>query len=148
MGDEPLKITLAPKSYGYTGCELAEYLRSNGIEPEFCDSDHLVLMFTPSLESGAVLRIGDVLSNLCRRAAITDAPPALCARPKRAMSIRAAVMSPCEALDVRECLGRVAACVTVGCPPAVPVVVSGEVIDADAVRTMKYYGIVKCSVVK
>ena len=148
VGDEPLKITLAPKSYGYTGCELAEYLRGNGIEPEFCDPDHLVLMFTPSLESGAVLRIGDVLSNLCRRAAITDAPPALCARPKRAMSIRAAVMSPCEVIDVCDCEGRVAAAVTVGCPPAVPVVVSGEVIDADAIRTMKYYGIEKCSVVK
>lgn len=148
IGDEPLKLTVSPKSYGYTGRELAEYLRNTGIEPEFCDPDHLVLMFTPSLESGAVLRIGDVLSNLCRRAAITDAPPALCVHPKRAMSIRAAVLSPCEALDARDCLGRVAACVTVGCPPAVPVVVSGEVIDTDAVRAMKYYGIEKCSVVK
>ena len=55
------------------------------------------------------LRIGDVLSNLCRRAAITDAPPALCARPKRALSIRAAVLSPCEVIDVCDCEGRVAA---------------------------------------
>lgn len=147
-GNEPLKLTISPKSYGYTGHALAEYLRKNGIEPEFCDADHLVLMLTPALEDGAVARLGKVLSNLCRRDAIADVPPVLCSLPKRAMSIREAVMSPCEMLDTADCAGRVAASVTVGCPPAVPVVVSGEVIDEKTVRAMQYYGIDKCCVVK
>ena len=147
IGDEPMKLTITPKSYGYTGCELAEYLRSNGIEPEFCDSDHLVLMFTPSLCTDAVPRLQAVLADLPRREAVESVPPAACV-PRRAMSIRAAVMSPCENIDVKNCLGRVAAAVTVGCPPAVPVVVSGEVIDESAVAAMNYYGIDKCSVVK
>jgi arginine/lysine/ornithine decarboxylase len=36
----------------------------------------------------------------------------------------------------------------VGCPPAVPIVVSGEVIDKDIISCMKYYGIDKCNVIK
>jgi len=148
IGDEPLKLTISPKSYGYTGQELADYLRQNGIEPEFCDSDHLVLMFTPSLGWDAVTCLRDVFERLPRREAVTVTPPRLLSLPKRAMSIRDAVMSPCELIDVDDCVGKIAACVTVGCPPAVPVVVSGEVIDEAAARAMKYYGIEKCSVVK
>ena len=31
LGDEPLKITIAPKSYGYTGIQLAEILQKQGL---------------------------------------------------------------------------------------------------------------------
>ena len=148
VGDEPLKLTIAPKSYGYTGYELAEHLRKNGIEPEFCDPDYLVLMFTPSLDSCATDKIYDVLSKLDRFDAFDFAPLPACSLPERAMSIRAAVLSPCEELKVCDCEGRVAAAVTVGCPPAVPIIVSGEVMDKNTIQTFKYYGITKCSVVK
>ena len=45
-------------------------------------------------------------------------------------------------------MGRVCAAPTVGCPPAVPVVVSGEVIGADAADVFRYYGIEKVRVVR
>ena len=44
--------------------------------------------------------------------------------------------------------GRVLAVATVGCPPAVPIVVCGERIDVSAVKCFEYYGIEKVSVVK
>ncbi|MBO4535178.1 MAG: aminotransferase class V-fold PLP-dependent enzyme, partial [Clostridia bacterium] len=44
VGDEPCKLTLAPKSWGYTGEEVAAYLIDKGIYPEFSDPDYLVLM--------------------------------------------------------------------------------------------------------
>ena len=65
-----------------------------------------------------------------------------------AMSVREAILSPAETLPVDQCVGRVLAMATVGCPPAVPIVVSGEVIDQTAVDCMRYYGIETCSVVK
>jgi arginine/lysine/ornithine decarboxylase len=49
---------------------------------------------------------------------------------------------------VSECVGRVLAAATVGCPPAVPIVVSGERIDESAVACFRYYGIKTCAVVK
>jgi arginine/lysine/ornithine decarboxylase len=68
--------------------------------------------------------------------------------PSKAMSIRDAAMSAKETLPAGECLGRILSDVSVSCPPAVPIVVSGERIDEDALRCFAYYGIKTCTVVK
>ena len=57
-------------------------------------------------------------------------------------------MSDSETLPVSECHGRTLSSVTVGCPPAVPIVVSGEQINQAAIECFEYYGIEYCSVVK
>ncbi len=146
-GDEPIKLTLCPRSYGYTGYELADLLRENGVECEFADPDHLVLMFTPAVLPGETETLTDLLAALARRESKkTEALPL--SRPRRAMSVRDAMLSPCETLPIKECLGRVLAAASVGCPPAVPVVVCGEIIDRDALKGFEYYGITKCTVVK
>ena len=46
-GDEPLKLTIKAKEYGYRGAELAQILEKEGIICEFADPDHTVLMLTP-----------------------------------------------------------------------------------------------------
>ena len=144
VGDEPLKLTLAPKSYGYTGIELASYLREHGMMPEFYDPDYLVLMLTPDSELAPLER---VLISLPRREAAVVSPPRF-ELPRRKMSVREAIMSPSELLPVRDCVGRVAAALTVGCPPAVPIVVSGEEIAENHLPIFDYYGIEKLRVVK
>ena len=66
----------------------------------------------------------------------------------RALSIREAALSPCETLPVERCLGRILAAATVGCPPAVPILVCGERIDEHALACFRYYGIETCTVVR
>ncbi len=146
-GSEPLKLTFNTKAYGYLGAEMAEYLIGQNFVPEFYDPDFLVLMFTPEISTGEMARLREVLLALPKRAEILAFPPRM-SLPVRAMSPREAVLSACEKLPVEQCLGRTLAAVTVGCPPAVPIVVSGEVIDESAVKCFKYYGISHCSVVK
>ena len=145
--DEPLKLTLYPHHFGYTGIEVAQYLRDHGIECEFADPDHVVLMFTPAITEGDTERLTEVLLSLPRRTPLLLCPPPL-VRPDRVMSVREALLSPAEDLPVSECVGRVLAAATVGCPPAVPIMVSGERIDDGAVECFGYYGIETCSVVK
>lgn len=145
--DEPLKLTICPRRYGYTGMEVAEYLRENNIECEFADPDFVVMMVTPSITEMELDRVVEVLGTLPRREEISDRPPSL-VKPKRVLSIREALLSPSEVLPVSECVGRVLAAATVGCPPAVPILVSGEVIDKSAVECFKYYDIKVCSVIK
>ena len=145
--DEPLKLTLYPHHFGYTGIEVAQYLRDHGIECEFADPDHVVLMFTPAITEGDTERLTEVLLSLPRRTPLLLCPPPL-VRPERVLSVREALLSPAETLPVSECVGRVLAAATVGCPPAVPIVVSGERIDDGAVECFGYYGIESCSVVK
>lgn len=147
QGDEPLKLTLYPQLYGYTGTEVAEHLRKHNIECEFADPNYIVLMVTPAITEADLGRLTEVLLSLPRREALALCPPLL-TPPKRAMSIREAMLSPAETLPVSECLGRVLAAATVGCPPAVPIVVSGEVIDETAIQCFEYYDIKVCSVVK
>ena len=67
---------------------------------------------------------------------------------ERVTSIRRAVFSPSETLSVRDAVGRVCASPTVSCPPAVPIVVSGEKITEDDVFVFEYYGIEKIAVLK
>ena len=51
-------------------------------------------------------------------------------------------------VSAKDALGRVLASVTVSCPPAVPIVVSGERINEAALQCFAYYGIESCCVVK
>ena len=68
--------------------------------------------------------------------------------PERVLSVREAMLSPAEILPVDACVGRILAAATVGCPPAVPIVVSGERIDEGAVACFRYYGIETCTVIR
>ena len=147
VGDEPMKLTVAPKSYGYTGYELAEYLEANHIIPEFSDPDYLVLMPTPQISESELQGLEALLASLPRKEAITDTPPTL-SLPERAMSPREAIMSENEAVGIADAEGRILSAITVGCPPAVPIVVSGERISKAAIEAFGYYGIDSCSVVK
>lgn len=145
-GSEPLKITLCPRPYGYTGIELAEELRRNHIECEFADPDYLVLMLTPAITALDLERVGDVLTALPQRRPMMTSLPNI-GRPERALSVREAMLSLSETIPAKESLGRILADATVGCPPAVPILVCGERIDENAISCFAYYGITHCAVV-
>ena len=146
-GDEAMKITIESKPYGYRGYELAEQLLENGIVCEFADADFVVLMLTPE-NVDDLTRVEKILLSIEKKGAILGKSPSFNNKPKSVMSIREAVFSLSEKIPVDECEGRIAAVSSIGCPPAVPVVVSGELIDKDAIACMKYYGINECNVIK
>ncbi len=144
VGDEPLKLTLDAKKYGYTGYELSELFCEQGIIPEFADPDYLVMMLPPDPE--AVIEIISVLVNVNRRAPIDNVPPVL--KPlETAMTPRQAIMTKNRLISVDDALGCALAAPSVSCPPAVPIAVCGEVIDDNAIKLFKYYGIEKIRVI-
>ena len=53
-----------------------------------------------------------------------------------------------EEIDVSECDGRILASSAISCPPAIPIVVCGEIIDENAIKCFEYYGIKKCRIIK
>ena len=146
-GQEPLKITLSAKPYGYTGRELSQYLLQRNIVSEFADPDFLVLMLTPENGQAALDALETALLTIPRRTPISEKPPVF-SPCQRVYSPRDAMLSPMETVPVAESEGRILAAATVGCPPAVPIVVSGERIDAHAIDCFRYYGITHCSVMK
>ena len=145
IGNEPLKWTIDCKQYGYTGFELSQLLKKENIHAEFCDPDHLVLMLTPAVGVDGLEKIQQVLLQVPQRLPLAADTPLL--QPgKRMMSPRQAAFSPCEIIPVSQSLGRILASPSVGCPPAVPIVISGEEIDETAIRCFSYYGIENCCV--
>lgn len=144
-GNEALKITLKTKKYGYLGYDFAKILNEKGIVCEFCDPDFVVLMLTPEIEN--LREVEEILFSIEKREPINVFAPNF-KRLERATSIREAVLSPSECLDVDKCLGRVVAMASVGCPPAVPVAVAGEIVDENALECFRYYKIEKINVIK
>jgi arginine/lysine/ornithine decarboxylase len=69
-------------------------------------------------------------------------------RGEAVLSIRRAVLSRQETVKAADAEGRICGAPTVSCPPAVPIVVSGERITPDAIQAFRYYGIDTVSVVK
>ncbi len=146
-GEEPLKLTVDAAASGWRGDELGDLLRVGGVEPEFADRDYVVLMASGNTDGEDLQKLADAFACGRPRPGEPVAAPAL-TRGKRVMSIRRAMLSPQEELTVEECVGRVCAAPTVSCPPAVPILVCGEVVDEAAVERFRYYGIGRCMVVK
>jgi len=147
LGDEPLKLCIRPKGRGYTGKELAAMLEQRHVFCEFADPDFLVLMVTPETTADDFAAVEHVLNEVPARPPINDVPPRL-TRPETVLRAHEALFAPCEIIPVGQCLGRVLAAPTVSCPPAVPIVVSGERIDDTALALFAYYDIERCLVTK
>ena len=144
---EPLKVTLHASKRGWRGDALADFLRKSGVECEYADPDDLVLMVSPQNSPEDLEKVRAALAAAGQGSEAPQTPPQM-ARPRQAMGIRAALLAPAEEVPVAAAAGRVCAAPTVGCPPAVPVVVSGEEISPDAAAVFCYYGIETVRVVR
>ena len=147
LSDEPMKITISTKEFGYTGNEIANLLMECDIYPEFYDSDYIVLMPSPYNTKDDLKRLETCLCGIERKPILVNKPPKL-EQSKKAMNVRQALFSSSITLDVSKSLGQVCSSVTVSCPPAILPVIPGEVISESSIEVMKYYGIETVRVVK
>ena len=144
---EPLKIVINANKSGYTGFELAKILRDKKIEPEFCDREFLVLMVSPKNTESDFLKLLSCFKDLPVKAPINTTPIAF---PKinTVCSVRDAIFSESEIVDISNACGRICSSPLVSCPPAVPIVMSGEEITPKAIELFKFYNISKIKVLK
>ena len=146
-GNEPMKLTLYPKAYGYTGVQLHDVLRAQDTECEFSDPDCLVMMPSPALSTKDMQKMQNALMSVPRLPAIAEKPP-LPPRALRVCSIREAMTVPRQEIPVKDASGRILADANAGCPPAVPILTAGEMITDEAIRCFEYYGFSTCCVVR
>ena len=146
-GEEPLKLTIMPKVFGYTGDALHQLLRENNMECEFSDPDFLTIMFTLELKDEDMNRLESVLLAIPRKQPISVPMPPL-PHPQQAISIREAALSPRREISVKEALDSIFAEAHVSCPPCIPIIACGERIDEAALKCFQYYGIDTCRIVK
>lgn len=135
---DPLRLTWHTPA-GLTGTALAERLRQGGLECEYADGDFLVMMLTPENSAADLEKIPAVLGENRAPAAVPAALPV--ARGERVLSIRQALFAPRETVPVSEAVGRICGAPTVSCPPAIPIVVSGERIGLEGLALFEHYGV-------
>ena len=140
---DPLRLTLAAPA-GETGTSLAERLRRSGVECEYADRDFLVLMATPENAPEDFDRARQALEGVLAPPAARKALPL--ARGEQVCSIRQAAFARRETVPAERSLGRICGLPTVGCPPAIPIVVAGERITPEAVELFHAYGVERVEV--
>ena len=140
---EPLKIVLDISGMPM----LPEYLHKHRAEVEFFDKNFCVMMLTPENTEEDFSYLEACLEAF--RGESTEASEKMpqIKPAKKIMSIRESMLSASRIMSVDLCEGRVCAQPTVSCPPAVPVVVSGELIEREHIECLKYYNIETISVV-
>lgn len=146
MESEPLKVVINAVKSGYMGTELSEMMRKSKIEAEFSDDDYLVLMVSPKNTKKDFNRIKKFFGGINVKSEIKRSFKNL-PYPVRETSVREAVFAKSEWIKTAMAEGRICATVTVSCPPAVPVVISGERITKEVIDALLYYGIEEIKVV-
>ena len=142
---EPLKLTLRVPS-NMTGQNLADRLRTKQIECEYADPEYLVCMFTPEVKIDTYRRMAEILGENISE--YVENSPMKAAKCEQVLSIRQAVFKEHERIKVKDAVGRICASPAVSCPPAIPIVVSGEEVNEAAVELFEHYGLESLDVVK
>ena len=143
---EPLKLVLHASLMGYTGEEIAILCRGQGVELEYADGEYAVFMI--STETGE-----EELEMLEKAILSIEGKPALSLHalpfppPVRVLSPREAMLAIQKRVSVKDALGRICGAPTVSCPPAVPIVTSGERIVEAHLPLFARYGIAEIDVV-
>lgn len=137
LDTDPYKITMKTAC----GHKLAEHLRLNAIECEYSDNEYVVLMLTPLNTEEDLTQLLEVLKQYKEECRNDEAEAVRITKPSVVMTIREAMLSNQETVRVENSLGRICASPIVSCPPAIPVVVSGEIIDEFAITTLTRYNI-------
>ena len=145
---EPLRITIRASSSGLTGDDLADILRENGIECEYSDETHVVLLFSPLTSSADLKRLRKALSDVRMPKIRIKMPDIPDIRPQKVMPIREAAFAESEDIPTDEADGRICAEIRSACPPGVALIVSGEKIDENCIKILKRYSIFHVNVVK
>lgn len=144
---EPLKLSICTLNKGLYGYELAQLLRDNKIECEYSDDTHIVFMFSGKNSDEEIDILKKVLLGIKTAEPLTY-PVFNLLSPKIEISIKKAAFSESEEIKTDDALGRICSKVVVACPPGIPVVVSGEVINEDVIKILKRYSILTVNVVK
>ncbi len=139
LGDDPFHLTIA-----CNGVDLAAQLRGRRVECEYSSRDCIVLLLSAGFQNFG--RLEQALLH-CHPKPPIPMPPCPQA-PISAMSMRAAALAPYEVIPLRRAEGRICGPVQVPCPPAVPLAVSGEVLDRAWLDMMAFCGLRETAVVR
>ncbi len=146
LGDEPFKVTIDCKNYGYNGEEFFDLIREKRLEPEYYNDRFVVLMFAPASIYDMEF-VERVLLSINKREPIQDELLEI-VPPIKKMTMKEAFFAENETMDIEKSVGKVVSYSYVKCPPATTPIVGGEVMNESVMKVCLRNGINKIKVVK
>lgn len=145
IGTDPMHLTLR-----VNGLQFAEILREKyRIECEYADKTCCVLLLSPMLTEQDFARLRSALLDCPPGVEFpAEIPPELSGSAEIVHDLRTAVLSDWEMLRPEQSGGRICSAVQVPCPPAVPIVLSGERITQESIALMQFYDLDRVAVIK
>ncbi len=144
---DPLRLTLCTASKGLAGKAQQKWFEDRGIDCEFCDGENAVMIITPFNSDEDLERIRSAIEEMPDGSDISVVRNTT-GRPVKVMPLRDAVLSPSEWVPVGLSVGRTAADTACPCPPGVPVLMPGEMIDEDIAAALINQGTEMVKVVR
>ncbi|HOO26288.1 MAG TPA: aminotransferase class I/II-fold pyridoxal phosphate-dependent enzyme [Clostridiales bacterium] len=137
---DPMRLAFRADSLGYEPGEVGEFLRGKGIEPEYAGEEGLILIPTPFNPEGDFESLYEALKDLAAHPKTKNKreQKSIYANglPQAKMTPRAALLAQSEIVATKDAKGRVAARVICPCPPAIPLVIPGELISSREVENL------------
>lgn len=148
IDSEPLRISIDTSNRNYSGNFLAEKLRQVKIECEYSDDYCLVLLCSPISTAEELDHLERSLMEINPSMELVQGNPITLPQLKKEMPVREATLCNFKEIPIEESVGKICSCVNVPCPPAIPIIVSGEVISSECINIFKNYGIRTVNVVE
>lgn len=148
---EPLKLCLDCKKMKISGKYLGQLLHQQNIEAEFIDPEYIVFMFTPAITTDQFTTLKATLKEIfSKREFLPPLHHKTIPIPygNQVMSLKDAFLSPCERIPFTDAINRICHTPTISCPPAIPIVISGELISQEHIALFQFFEIDFVDVVK
>ncbi len=146
LKSEPFKIVLDANKIGYKGDEIAQILRVNKIECEYSDEKYLVLMVTSNNSDNDFAKLYNAFKNIKILPKIIIEEHEF-SKPNFAINPRQAMLSKTMQIKTEDANGKICANIGISCPPAIPIVIAGEIIDEKMINILKHYGVNEIEIV-
>lgn len=144
---DPTRIALNTASIGLAGTAAAKFFRQMGVEPEYADDAHVVLIATPFNTQHDFERLSMAIKELPVAPALQNhavIPPL----PPMETLPRQAVFGKSEQILLQNAQGRIASQAACPCPPGIPIVMPGEIITKEVIEFLQGYGFFTIKVLK
>lgn len=146
LESDPLRITINARECGLSGIEYASILRENGVECEMADENRVVLLFSAATTIEDCERAEMACLFVPMRPPVEPVKfPAI--RPTADMPIWEALYKPSKTVPIERAGGEVCAAFEAPCPPGIPLVMPGEILDHNVIDALKMHGVKNISVV-
>ncbi|MCH5324414.1 MAG: aminotransferase class V-fold PLP-dependent enzyme [Eubacterium sp.] len=132
-----MRITLDCAAVGSSGFSCADCLRKHGIECEYADGEYCVLLFGTSSGDADFAAVKNVILNNDIFQQTAPAEKLGYINTVQAMPPYEAFYAPRRRVSLNDAVGEICAELYSPCPPGVPLIMPGEVIDEQAAELLR-----------